>query len=709
MKTFLSIIFACFLLSFTVTESKDVDKKHYSRTYTKEDARRFILSKVTGVTYYVDATNGNDASAGTSAGTAWKTLSKVNAFNFAAGDAVLFKCGETFYGDIKVHDASMTYSSYGTGADPVITGLQTIASYSGNNNGVYEASITADSTLNLVLINGALAQKAIGANPDSANGGWKKYTAIVKVWNDTLTNILGEDSVVTRRWTCKDSIRGIPSVPVGYRFIHKQNDWSIFFNKVTKQVGDTTLFDFVHKLNIGGNTGRDINKNGWGWKPYDQLACIDRTGEFHYSDKFYIKRTTETVQYSAVDTLFDNSTYDNTTISGIAFVGGNQFGIWGTHADNITISDCSFQYMGAEGVAFYRLSNALITNNTFSDIHATGLYVQSVSSPYNNITVTHNIVTRVGKMEGMGSWGMYGDYSGMNITAFTGLTCMYNYVDDIGDCAIKWNGSNVEIAYNWLSRFCIILQDHGGLYTYWDMTNNGNNEYFRNRSIHHNFISYAYGHNEGTGTSYYVANCIYMDGINGYTDIYENYCWGFTRTGINLNMDSNITVRNNIIVPGDSFTVARCVAVRQFGPAVKNVLVSNNICIIDGVNQTVLAYSANPVIGSGTYDSNYVQRYDLPVWFKENAPAAKYTQAQWLSLTGYGSNDRLLPYTGPTQRRLVTNWSNSPIAAPSGYVDVNGNVVSSVGAYRAVYLIKSNTIINPPNPGDPVKLGVRVQ
>src|SRR3954464_7458663 len=46
-------------------------------------------------TYYVSPT-GNNASAGTSPTTAWKTIDRVNGKDFAPGDRVLFQGGKTF-------------------------------------------------------------------------------------------------------------------------------------------------------------------------------------------------------------------------------------------------------------------------------------------------------------------------------------------------------------------------------------------------------------------------------------------------------------------------------------------------------------------------------------------------------------------------------------------------------------------------------------
>jgi hypothetical protein len=79
-------------------------------------------------TYYVDSVSGNDSSSGVTTGTPWKTLTKVNATNFAAGDQVLFKKGSTFANADLVIDnsgtsaARLVFGAYGTGANPVFDG-----------------------------------------------------------------------------------------------------------------------------------------------------------------------------------------------------------------------------------------------------------------------------------------------------------------------------------------------------------------------------------------------------------------------------------------------------------------------------------------------------------------------------------------------------------------------------------------------------------
>ena len=58
------------------------------------------VAQLQAVMYYVDSVDGNDTNNGTSEGTAWKTLTKVNSKTFAAGDRLLFKAGGVWIGQL---------------------------------------------------------------------------------------------------------------------------------------------------------------------------------------------------------------------------------------------------------------------------------------------------------------------------------------------------------------------------------------------------------------------------------------------------------------------------------------------------------------------------------------------------------------------------------------------------------------------------------
>ncbi len=74
----------------------------------------------TGTAYYV-AADGDDNADGLTPETAWQSISKLNQFTFAEGDAVLFKRGDKFRTAEAVYtQKGVTYSAYGEGEKPML-------------------------------------------------------------------------------------------------------------------------------------------------------------------------------------------------------------------------------------------------------------------------------------------------------------------------------------------------------------------------------------------------------------------------------------------------------------------------------------------------------------------------------------------------------------------------------------------------------------
>lgn len=91
----------------------------------------------TGTTYYVSP-SGNDNNAGTSSGSPWQTISKVNGINFAAGDTILFQGGSSFSGNLQFNSSDggnsttrVTVDSYGSGRATINGGTGSAITISG--------------------------------------------------------------------------------------------------------------------------------------------------------------------------------------------------------------------------------------------------------------------------------------------------------------------------------------------------------------------------------------------------------------------------------------------------------------------------------------------------------------------------------------------------------------------------------------------------
>lgn len=84
-----------------------------------------VLPHGLNATNYYVSTSGSDANSGTSSSSPWQTLSKVSSMTFNPGDSILFKCGDTFIGQLIISSsgssgASIVYGKYGSGALPYL-------------------------------------------------------------------------------------------------------------------------------------------------------------------------------------------------------------------------------------------------------------------------------------------------------------------------------------------------------------------------------------------------------------------------------------------------------------------------------------------------------------------------------------------------------------------------------------------------------------
>lgn len=96
-----------------------------------------LTTRAEAAIYYVSVADGDDTNctglaqtpyvSGSAQPCPWKTLAKVSASTFSAGDSILFKRGETFTGNLQFANETgtsenrITIGAYGTGVDPILT------------------------------------------------------------------------------------------------------------------------------------------------------------------------------------------------------------------------------------------------------------------------------------------------------------------------------------------------------------------------------------------------------------------------------------------------------------------------------------------------------------------------------------------------------------------------------------------------------------
>jgi Right handed beta helix region len=137
---------------------------------------------LTPVTYYVDSVNGSDSNPGTQA-SPWKTIAKVNATRLLPGQTVAFQAGEIWREQLTVSSsgsagAPITFTSYGSGALPIISGANVFSSWTASASGYYSSYAIAPNQVfgNATRLTQVSSQSAL------VTGSWWLDTANLRIY-----------------------------------------------------------------------------------------------------------------------------------------------------------------------------------------------------------------------------------------------------------------------------------------------------------------------------------------------------------------------------------------------------------------------------------------------------------------------------------------------------------------------------------------------
>ena len=267
----------------------------------------FLVFAANATNYYLSAI-GNDTNAGTSTSTAWKTITKLNSsFNsFRAGDSILFKRGNTFYGAIVINKSGTSglpiiIGAYGRGANPTITGFTKVSDWTNLGNNIWESTLAVSTLndMNMVVINGV--NTAMGRFP---NTGYLTYQSHVS--NTSITS---------------NSLSGTPNWR-GADLVMKTFNFSITRNPITEQSGSTLKYISTAPNNNNGN-------NGFGFFIENDPRTLDVQNEWYYNPstkkiRIYSTDSPSNVLVSTLDTLVYLIKKSNFTFDGINFTGSNR-------------------------------------------------------------------------------------------------------------------------------------------------------------------------------------------------------------------------------------------------------------------------------------------------------------------------------------------------------------------------------------------------
>ncbi len=621
--------------------------------------RLLLMMAIVAVTFTANATNyyvsatGNDAAAGTSPATAWKTLSKVNAFTFAANDSILLKRGDVFLGAIVPNRNNLNFSAYGTGARPLITGFVTLSSWTLVSTGIYKATITTKNYLNMVTLNDRPAQIGRYPNESDANGGYLAFESA------TSTSITDNEMTSAVNWT-------------GAEIAIRKNGWIIDRCIITNHTGGTFTYRMGRNANKGNTPLLSTAKIGHGYFIQDDIRTLDQLGEWYYdttakSLSMYFGTnlpSSYVVKVSTIDTLVDLASRTYISISNIDFEGANSSGVYSYYGDNVKIQNCNFKNIGSRAVQVFNTSNVLVENVNTNNVLSNA--IQLICRSKTNGTVRGCRVTNTGQLSGMGSFYEDSDYKGMYVVMQNNALIENNIVDTTGLAGIQFNGNDVVVQKNFVNYFCYRLHDNGGIYTYVGGTDASPSTIYTNRIVRNNIIGNGISAPFGTNSANPYCAGIYLDGRTMNVIVQDNTVFNSSKNGVHCNNPANVTIRGNTF-----FNNLQDISFMRWAwGSITNLNIKQNISFPYNATQRNLYYvnaALNTPVATtlnanlqtlGSIDSNYYNTFtdagfNFEIYETEggaNIPSSPYSLDGWRAGTNYDLKSKrpaqkIVPYT----------------------------------------------------------------
>lgn len=396
--------------------------------------------------YFVKA-GGNDSNDGQSDATAWKTISKVNTVALSAGDIIQFKCGDTFAGTITPQTAGVTYTSYSTGARPIISGLVQVTGWTLISPNIYEATVPGGlPTLNMVVINGVPTPMGRTPNANAANAGYWVYQSYVNFTSITSSSLTGQPNFS------------------GADLVVRKQPYTTARVLIASHVGNTLNFSIPTGSSFGAGNGFFIENSP---------LTLDQQGEWYYNPatqklRIFYNSTPPTIQASTINTLVNISNRTNLVFNNLNFQGSEQIAMFLNIATNCMINNCTFQYIGETAIWYQGSSNLTVQGCTFRDVNMIGINHTGTNN-MSGVTIQNDTMRNIGMQPGMISKStIYQESSSScGINAFVGnMLIQRNVFDSIGYCAIalRTNFNNQIIRNNIVTNYCGVKSDGGGIY-----------------------------------------------------------------------------------------------------------------------------------------------------------------------------------------------------------------------------------------------------
>jgi parallel beta-helix repeat protein len=508
---------------------------HIFKTITLTLGLFFIINTASARKFFVSSTSGNDNNTFTQAQnqtTPWASINKVNSqmANFAPGDTICFKRGDSFFGQLIISKsgtaaAPIVFADYGSGAMPIITGELALGNWVSAGTNIYKTTATnLVRRPNLLVWNNQVMQIARYPNFNSTDGGYLTIdTCYDEVWLKSsgipaASNWVGGEAVIRS----KDWILDRPIITA-----QNGNELSVSINGVPSYSGAFQYYDIPRY---------------WGMFLQNAVAALDQQGEYCYlnntKELFVYSSTNPTssnIKVPVIDTLIrlqDNTNYVQFKNLNINFA--NKIGIVAHNSTGFIIDNCFMQYVG---ISFGSLTliNSTIKDSKFYDSENNGfVYIQGSGLVFRNNELRRMGVRRGGGLSGDAAYVALG-MKGNNYLV------EYNRVDSTGYGSIEAHFcNNMLMRYNYFTNAVLCKTDGGAISSYYDDGTTG-------RVYEYNIVDGVIGDVLGTYKSSNRVTGFYPDEWSNRITFRNNTITNSKSIGIYTHISNRHTITNNNI------------------------------------------------------------------------------------------------------------------------------------------------------------------
>ncbi|MGE5318134.1 MAG: right-handed parallel beta-helix repeat-containing protein, partial [Chloroflexota bacterium] len=537
--------------------------------------------KANGTNYFLSSSSGNDILDGKSANTAWQTTRKLNASmsSLQPGDSILFKCNDTFNGQIYISTSgtdskNIYFGSYGSGKKPVISGTAAVTNWVQTKTNIWEATCTdCGSKVSNFFINGIPQQIGRWPNASEPNKGYLSYESSTtnQISDNQLTNTIdwtGAEAVVRRvRWV------------LGRLTIKSHDNGTLQFNV------------------------NSSFSNGFGYFIQNDPKTLDQQGEWYYNPtkkEFSLYSITDPntliTMATKLDYIIRLNAANYITIENLQFSGSVSITMDVNNCNRLTIRNIELNYSGENGLRLNGSNNVLFESNLINHTN-NNAFIQTGCKDF---MMRNNRILNTALIAGMGLGGD-DDYNAVTLGG-TNMLAEYNTIDSVGYVGLRFSGDLITIKNNVISNFCITKDDGGGLYT-WSQGTPIN----YSRKLIGNIITNAIGAPEGTGGNQVAAEGIYIDDRSANVDIIGNSVYQCGNNGIYIHNSNHINIHNNTIYDnGIQILMRHDNAAASF--PITNCKIDSNVFVSRTADQLVASYETIDKSISfpdlGTFDFN---------------------------------------------------------------------------------------------------------